>query len=193
MAKESIRTLNAFGLYLEKRSVNKSIVCRRTGIHPTRMTWLCYEPTLYIRSSELQLIALAINMDPLQMHHDLFGQLKLKEDISPSEKVTMNITRSLEKNGLIAKHELTLREIERIAEILPFCEAPRMDDEILIHVGLKRKSPKFQATLKAAVEAGWLTLKQRHEEGKIISTYSTTAIGSEVVRVEIDAAGDETA
>mgnify|MGYP001221504837 CR=1 FL=1 len=189
MAKQSKRTLNAFGIYLEKRSVNKSEVCRRTGIHPTRMTWLCYEPILYVRSSELQLIALAINVDPLQMHNDLFGQLKLKEEISPSEKIIANITSTLGEKNLIEKHELTIREIERIAEILPFCEEGRTDDEIISHIDLKRKSPKFQAALKAAVEASWVTLQQRHEEGKIINTYTTTEQGKKVVTIEEKTAG----
>lgn len=184
MAKQNKRTLNALGVYLEKRSVNKSIVCKRTGIHPTRMTWLCYEPTLYVRSSELQLIALAINVDPLQMHQDLFGHLKLKVDASPSEKVIANITRTLSKNKLIEKHQLTIREIERIAEILPFCEDGKTDDEIINHIGLKRKSPKFQSALKASVEAGWLALQQRHEEGKIISTYTTTEQGKTIIDVD---------
>lgn len=182
MAKKK-RFLNAFGEYLEKRSVNKAQVCKRTGIHPTRMTWLCYATVLYIRSSELQLIALAINVEPEKMQKDLFGDLKLKEEISPSEKIIANTTSTLAEKNLIEKHELTVREIERIIEILSFCEEGRTDNEIISHIDLKRKSPKFQAALKAAIEADWLTLEQKHIEGALISTYTTTEKGKEIVKV----------
>lgn len=53
---------------IPKAKINQqSASMQAKGIHPTRMTWLCYEPTLYIRPSELQLVALAINEDVCKM------------------------------------------------------------------------------------------------------------------------------
>lgn len=178
------KTLTPFGRYLADRSVNKSDVCRKVGISLTRLNRLCYDEKSFLRAYELQLIAKAINVDPCKMQNDLFGHLRLKEEISQSEKIIANITNALTENKLVDKHNLTLQEIERIAAILPFIEAGKTDDEILKHVGLKRKSPKFQLALKAAIEADWLTLHQRHEEGNIINTYTTTEQGKEIVDVD---------
>jgi len=178
------KTLTPFGRYLADRSVNKSDVCRKVGISLTRLNRLCYDEKSFLRAYELQLIAKAINVNPCKMQNDLFGHLRLKEEISQSEKIIANITNALTEDKLVDKHNLTLQEIERIAAILPFIEAGKTDNEILKHVNLKRKSPKFQLALKAAIEAGWLTLHQRHEEGNIINTYTTTEQGKEIVRVE---------
>lgn len=178
------KTLTPFGRYLADRSVNKSDVCRKVGISLTRLNRLCYDEKSFLRAYELQLIAKAVNVDPCKMQNDLFGHLRLKEEISQSEKIIANITNALTENKLVDKHNLTLQEIERIAAILPFIEAGKTDDEILKHAGLKRKSPKFQLALKAAIEADWLTLHQRHEEGNIINTYTTTEQGKEIVDVD---------
>lgn len=184
------KTLTSFGKYLADRSVNKSDVCRKVGISLTRLNRLCYHEKSFLRAYELQLIAKAINVDPCKMQNDLFGHLRLKEEISPSEKIITNITNALTENKLVDKYNLTLQEIGRIAAILPFIEAGKTDDEILKRVDLKRKSPKFQLALKAAIEVGWLTLQQRHEEGKIISTYLITEQGKSTINVEGEAERD---
>ncbi|MFC3198124.1 helix-turn-helix domain-containing protein [Parapedobacter deserti] len=185
------KTLTPFGKYLADRSVNKSDVCRKVGISLTRLNRLCYDEKSFLRAYELQLIAKAINVGPCKMQNDLFGHLGLKEEISPSEKIIANITNGLTENKLVDKHNLTLQEIKRIAAILPFIDAGKTDDEILKHVGLQRKSPKFQVALKAAIEAGWLTLHQRHKEGNVVNTYTTTAQGKEIVSVEEETTNDD--
>lgn len=180
MAKKK-RLLNAFGEYLEKRSVNKAQVCKRTGIHPTRMTWLCYAPVLYIRSSELQLIALAINEDACKMQKELFGDLELKEEFTPSEKLINSISKSLNDKKLITKYGITVKDIERISEILPFCTEEKSEADILALIGLKRKSSKLATTIKACIEAEWLTLHLRNSEGIITSNYITTEAGKKIL------------
>jgi len=180
MAKKK-RVLNAFGEYLEKRSVNKAQVCKRTGIHPTRMTWLCYAPVLYVRSSELQLIALAINEEACKIHKDLFGDLALKEEFTPSEKLINNISKKLNDQGLIKKYEIGLQDIARISEILPFCVDEKTESQILDLLNLKRKSSKFSTILKVCLEINWLVLHQKNMEGNIVKTYLLGAEGKKVI------------
>ncbi|WP_286862862.1 MULTISPECIES: hypothetical protein [Sphingobacterium] len=177
------RILNAFGEYLEKRSINKAQVCKRTGIHPTRMTWLCYAPVLYIRCNELQLISLAINVEVCQMQKELFGALKLKEEFTYSEQLINNFSRILNDQGLIAKYEITQKDIERIAIILPFCVEAKNETEILELVGLKRRSSKLVASIKACVEAGLLSLHMKNLVGNIVSEYILTDFGKETIEI----------
>lgn len=183
--KKKKRMLNAFGEYLEKRSVNKAQVCKRTGIHPTRMTWLCYAPVLYIRSNELQLISLAINVDVCKMQLDLFGELKLKEEFTPSEQITNNISKLLSDKNLINKNKITDKDIERIALILPFCIKEKVESEILQLLGLKRRSSRIIMSLKVCIEAGLLTSHMKNLEGNIVSEYVLTDFGKQIVGVEI--------
>lgn len=175
------RILNAFGEYLEKRSVNKAQVCKRTGIHPTRMTWLCYAPVLYIRSNELQLISLAINVDVCKIQLDLFGELKLKEEFTPSEQLINNISKLLSDNNLIKRNKITDKDIERIASILPFCVEEKSELEVLELIGLKRRSSKLITSLKVCVDAGLLSLHKKNLEGNIVSEYGLTELGEEII------------
>jgi hypothetical protein len=48
-------------------------------------------------------------------------------------------------------------------------------------IGLKRKSSKLATTIKACIEADWLTLQQRNNQGIIISNYITTESGKKVL------------
>ncbi|WP_394676113.1 hypothetical protein [uncultured Sphingobacterium sp.] len=175
------RILNAFGEYLEKRSINKAQVCKRTGIHPTRMTWLCYAPVLYIRSSELQLISLAINVEACQMQKDLFGNLKLKEEFTPSEQLINIISKLLNENNLIIKNKITDKDIERIALIIPFCVEEKAENEILELLGLKRRSSKLTNSLKVSIDVGLLTLCKKNFEGTIVSEYALTELGKQII------------
>ncbi|MFD2557190.1 helix-turn-helix domain-containing protein [Sphingobacterium tabacisoli] len=178
------RVLNALGEYLEKRSVNKAQVSRRTGIHQTRMTWLCYESIHYLRSSELELIAKAINENGYEMHKDLFDDLELKEEFTPSEKVINNITKELTEKNLISQFSLTTQDIKRISEFLPFCQEEKLESELLSHLGLKRKSAKMTATIKACVEADWLKLQQKNTEEGLLSYYIITEHGKKILEIE---------
>ena len=182
MAKKK-RTLNALGEYLEKRSVNKAQVSRRTGIHQTRMTWLCYEPIHYLRSSELELIAKAINENGYEMHKDLFDDLELKEEFTPSEKVINNIIKELTEKDLINQLSLTTQDIQRISELLPFCQEEKLESELLSHLGLKRKSARMTATIKACVEAGWLKTQQKNTEEGFLFYYTITEQGKKIIEL----------
>lgn len=183
MAKKK-RILNALGEYLEKRSVNKAEVSRRTGIHQTRMTWLCYEPIHYLRSSELELIAKAINENGYEMHKELFASLQLKEEFSPSENVINNITKELTEKKIISQLGLTAQDIKRISELLPFCQEERVESEIFSHLGLKRKSSRMTASIKACVETGWLKMRQKNTEEGFLSYYIITEQGKKIMESE---------
>lgn len=187
MAKSSKRKLNALGEYLERRSVNKAEVCRKTGIHPTRMTWLCYESIIYLRASELQLIAKAIKVDPGEMLNDLLGHLELKEidsNLSDQEKLNLQILELLKLNdNLLNKFELTFQDINRISTILAFSIERKTDEEILAYLGLLRKSSNFVKTLKACVVAGWLKLTQSQSKGELINFYTTTEEGKQAIQL----------
>ena len=67
------------GLYLAKKSVNKSEISRRTGISKSRLSELSINGTAKLRADELYLIALAIDTDPSEMLNNLFKNTKLKD------------------------------------------------------------------------------------------------------------------
>lgn len=72
--------MTPLGAYLEKKSVNKSMVARRTGLSKPRISELSLNPTAKLRADELVLIAKAIDVDPCAMLMALFGDLDLKKD-----------------------------------------------------------------------------------------------------------------
>jgi hypothetical protein len=115
------------------------------------------------------------------MQRDLYGHLKLKEEFTPSEKLINSIFKSLNDKKLITKYGITVKDIERISEILPFCTEEKTEADILALIGLKRKSSKLATTIKACIEADWLTLQQRNNQGIIISNYITTESGKKVL------------
>ena len=66
------------GLFLAKKSVNKSEISRRTGISKSRLSELSMNPTSKLRADELYLIALAIDVDSAEILKSLYKDLKLK-------------------------------------------------------------------------------------------------------------------
>jgi DNA-binding Xre family transcriptional regulator len=72
--------MTALGLYLAKRSVNKSDVARKTGISKVRLSELTLNPRTHLRATELQLIALAIQVDPCELLNAVCGELSLNPD-----------------------------------------------------------------------------------------------------------------
>jgi putative transcriptional regulator len=70
--------MTSLGLYLVKKSVNKAMVSRRTGISQARLSQLSLNETTKLRADELYLIALAIDVDPGEMMKEVFKNLKLK-------------------------------------------------------------------------------------------------------------------
>lgn len=69
------------GEILAKRSVNKSMVARRTGLSKARMNELTLNPSAKLRADELYLIAKAIDMDPCVLLTSLYSQLTLVQHV----------------------------------------------------------------------------------------------------------------
>ncbi|WP_183078833.1 hypothetical protein [Sphingobacterium puteale] len=178
------KQLTPFGEYLAKRSVNKSEVCRKVGISITRLNRLCYNSNNFLRCYELQLISLAINEDACKMQQELYGQLQLQEEFTYSEQLINNFSRVLNDQGLITKYEITQKDIERIAIILPFCIEQKNETEILELIGLKRRSSKLITSLRACVEADLLIIHKKNVEGIIVSEYGLTELGEEIIGVD---------
>lgn len=72
--------MTKLGLYLAKRSVNKSQVAKRTGLTKARMNELTLTDTAKLRAEELYLIALAINVNPCDMLGEICEGLALKSE-----------------------------------------------------------------------------------------------------------------
>lgn len=71
--------MTKLGKYLEKRSVNKAEISRRTGISKARLSELTLNTSTRLRADELYLIALAINVDPSEVLKETCGHLKLEK------------------------------------------------------------------------------------------------------------------
>jgi len=72
--------MTPLGEYLTKKSVNRAMVSRRTGISQSRLSQLSSNEGTQLRADELFLIALAIDIDPGEMFRDIFRNLKLEND-----------------------------------------------------------------------------------------------------------------
>ncbi len=68
------------GLYLSRKSVNRSDVSRKTGISKTRLSELSNNKRTKLRANELYLIALAIDVEPCDVFKEVCKELKLKEE-----------------------------------------------------------------------------------------------------------------
>lgn len=71
--------MTPLGLYLTKKSVNKAMVSRRTGISQARLSQLSSNESTKLRADELYLIALAIDIHPGEIFMELYKDLKLVE------------------------------------------------------------------------------------------------------------------
>lgn len=69
--------MTELGLYLAKKSVNRSDVSRKTGISKTRLSELSNNEKTQLRVEELYLIALAIDVDPCEVLHEVCKNLHL--------------------------------------------------------------------------------------------------------------------
>lgn len=67
------------GLYLSKKSVNRSDVSRKTGISKTRLSELANNKKTKLRANELYLIALAIDVEPCEVLRSVCINLELKK------------------------------------------------------------------------------------------------------------------
>ena len=70
--------MTPLGELLAAKSVNKSEICRKTGLSKTRLNRLSMEKSSHLRAEELVLIALAIGMEPCDMLKDLYKGIHLK-------------------------------------------------------------------------------------------------------------------
>ena len=72
--------MTELGLFLSKKSVNRSDVARKTGISKTRLSELSNNTSTKLRVDELYLIALAIDVDPCEVMKEVCKDLKLKSE-----------------------------------------------------------------------------------------------------------------
>ncbi len=72
--------MTELGLFLAKKSVNRSDVARKTGISKTRLSELSNNKKTKLRADELYLIALAIDADPCEVFIEICKDLKLKNE-----------------------------------------------------------------------------------------------------------------
>ena len=73
--------MTELGLYLSRKSVNRSDVARKTGISKTRLSELSNNESTKLRADELYLIALAIDVDPCEELNEVCKELKLTSEI----------------------------------------------------------------------------------------------------------------
>lgn len=69
--------MTELGLYLSRKSVNRSDVARKTGISKTRLSELSNNIKTKLRVDELYLIALALDVDPSEVMKEVCKELKL--------------------------------------------------------------------------------------------------------------------
>ncbi|MEM1337533.1 MAG: helix-turn-helix transcriptional regulator [Bacteroidota bacterium] len=72
--------MTSLGLYLTKKSVNRAMVSRRTGISQARLSQLSSNESTKLRADELYLIALAIDIAPGEMFEEIFKDLTLENE-----------------------------------------------------------------------------------------------------------------
>ena len=72
--------MTELGLYLAKRSINKSEIARKTGITKVRLSDLTLKEGTHLRAKELYLIALAIYVNPAEMFTELYKDVKLEQE-----------------------------------------------------------------------------------------------------------------
>ncbi len=72
--------MTELGLFLAKKSVNRSDVARKTGISKTRLSELSNNQRTKLRADELYLIALAIDVDPCEVLKEICQDLGLKSE-----------------------------------------------------------------------------------------------------------------
>ena len=72
--------MTPLGLFLTKKSVNRAMVSRRTGISQARLSQLSSNESTKLRADELYLIALAIDVDPSELLNEVCKGLKLPKE-----------------------------------------------------------------------------------------------------------------
>ncbi|QBA23059.1 XRE family transcriptional regulator [Chryseobacterium indologenes] len=73
--------MTLLGEYFTLKSINKAEVARKTGLSTSRLSELSRKKTTALKAEELYLIALAIDVNPEEILHKIYGHLKLKKTI----------------------------------------------------------------------------------------------------------------
>jgi len=69
--------MTELGLYLSKKSASKAEISKKTGISKSRISELTLNSSTQLRVREFYLIALALDVDPCEMLHEICTDLKL--------------------------------------------------------------------------------------------------------------------
>jgi DNA-binding Xre family transcriptional regulator len=70
--------MTVFGEFLSKKSIKKADVSRKTGISTARLSELSHNENTNLKADELYLIALAIDVQPVEILNNVCSHLKLK-------------------------------------------------------------------------------------------------------------------
>jgi len=70
--------MTKLGEYLVKKSVNKAVVARKTGLSKQRMGELTLNDDTKLKANELYLISLAIGVNPNELFAHVCGHLTLE-------------------------------------------------------------------------------------------------------------------
>lgn len=71
--------MTVLGDFLSKKSIKKADVSRKTGISTSRLSELSRNKTTKLKADELFLIALAIDVPPIEILNKVCNHLKLKK------------------------------------------------------------------------------------------------------------------
>jgi DNA-binding Xre family transcriptional regulator len=72
--------MTELGLFLSRKSINRSEVARKSGISKTRLSELSNNENTKLRVDELYLIALAIDVKPCELLEFVCKDLRLKKE-----------------------------------------------------------------------------------------------------------------
>lgn len=78
--RHNTRRMTIFGLFISKKLISRTELSRKTGITENRMYNLCENEKTEIRGKEVHLIALALEMEPNEIHSILFPDVELPEN-----------------------------------------------------------------------------------------------------------------
>jgi DNA-binding Xre family transcriptional regulator len=70
--------MTKLGIYLNRRSVNRSEIARKTGLSNPRLSELTINPKAKLRADELYLIAKAMDVNPCDILDFIYDDLNLK-------------------------------------------------------------------------------------------------------------------
>jgi transcriptional regulator with XRE-family HTH domain len=73
--------MTELGVFLDKKSVNRAEISRRTGISTSRLSELSRKETARLTAIELYQIALAIDINPATLLDEVCRNVELKETI----------------------------------------------------------------------------------------------------------------